>query len=128
MAAPFEPGLALGTIRERFLVNRDRLSDLAARVLEAIESGQHEAIASSWAEFGANVTAHLDEEQTAIIPTLFELRPRDVQGILQEHRHIRARLGDVHAAMSKGASFARPVRRFVDELRAHLRHEEAILF
>jgi hypothetical protein len=128
MGTADEPELPPSAIRERFLAERDRMSEIFDRLLSAIRDGDDAQTVASWKDLDANVTAHLDHEQRAVLPILFEVRPRDAHGIVQEQRHIRARLREVGEAIrdrSKHAADA--ARSFVDELAAHLRREEALL-
>jgi hypothetical protein len=125
MASARDTPLSRDELRERFLADHARLCELFDRLRSAIDLGDQVGTAALWNELDAEVTAHLEHEQTAVVPVLFELRPREAHGVHQEIRHVRARLREIGSTPGRPRAVA--IRSFLDELEAHLRHEETLL-
>lgn len=116
------------TIRNRFLDDHSELEDLFAGLLDAFEANDREGVAQLWNEFDDRLAKHLEAEERFVIPQLFAARPRDARAILEEHRHIRSRLVELGCAVDLHTVRLDAARGFVDELRAHARHEEDVLY
>jgi hypothetical protein len=63
-----------------------------------------------------------------MIPRLSSSRPRDARAILEEHRHIRSRLVEFGFKVDLHIVRLETARGFVEELRAHARHEDEVLY
>ncbi len=118
----------LSTIPDRFLDDHSELEDLFAGLLDAFEANDREGVAQLWTEFDDRLAQHLDAEERFIIPYLFASRPRDARAILEEHRHIRSRLVELGCGVDLHTLRLEAARGFIDELRAHARHEEDVLY
>src|SRR5678809_1402573 len=115
-------------IRDQFLADHGRLERLFARLLTAFEANDREDVADLWAEFESGLLAHMETEETQLIPALQRVSPRNARILVQEHRHIRARLTELGVALDLHALRLDTARAFVDELRAHARSEDALLY
>ena len=115
-------------VRDRFLGDHRELEDLLKRVLAAFEANDRGAVATLWSEFEERLTNHLDTEDGHVIPRLFSSRPREARTLLEEHRHIRARLSELRSGIELRVVRLETARGFIDELRAHSRHEEDVLY
>jgi hypothetical protein len=104
----------------------ERLDEMFARLLTALESADRDVV-SLWREFEVCLNAHMDDEEQRVTPRLAAIRLRDALAILQEHRYLRARLKEIGAAIARGDLRLENARSFLVELRAHGRHEDAIL-
>ncbi len=124
MDAPVPPS----PVREQFLVDHRRLEDLASRFLAAVEAGDHAALIERWDELDAGVSAHLEVEDTVLVPILLRVSERDARAIVQEHRHLRTRLIELRKAVDQHAIRSDVARAFGDELRAHCGHEDNVLY
>jgi hypothetical protein len=103
-----------------------RLEDMFARLLGAL--GRADAnVPLLWREFEVCLKAHMDDEEQRVTPRIAAIRLREAMAILQEHRYLRARLKEIGEAIARGDLRPENARSFRDELRAHARHEEAIL-
>jgi hypothetical protein len=116
------------TIRDRFLEDHSELEDLFAGLLDAFEANDREGIAQLWNEFDNRLARHLETEERFMIPPLFAFRPRDARAILEEHRHIRSRLVELGCGVDLHTVRVETARGFIEELRAHARHEEDVLY
>jgi hypothetical protein len=103
-----------------------RLNDLFARLLNALESANRDVM-SLWREFEVCLNAHMEDEEQRVTPKLAAIRLREALAILQEHRYLRSRLKEIGEAIARGDLRLENARSFRDELRAHARHEDAIL-
>jgi hypothetical protein len=113
---------------DRFLDDHAELEDLFGALLDAFAASDREGVARLWAGFDERLARHLDAEERFMIPQLFASRPRDARAILEEHRHIRARLVELGCSVDLHTIRLETVRGFVHELRAHARHEEDALY
>lgn len=103
-----------------------RLDDMFARLLAAMESADSNVL-SLWREFEVCLIAHMDDEEQQVTPRLAAIRLREALAILQEHRYLRRRLKEIGEAVARGELRLASARSFREELRAHGRHEDAIL-
>jgi len=116
------------TLLDAFLAGHRRIEDSLTRVIVALEAVDPQRAAAEWTDFDREITAHLDAEDTHVIPVLLAARPREAQSLLHEHRHIRRRALELGTAIRKGALRSEVVRGFVDELSAHCRREMGALY
>jgi len=116
------------SIRDRFLDDHAELEDLFAGLLDAFEANDREGIAQLWNDFDGRLAKHLETEERFMIPQLFASRPRDARAILEEHRHIRSRLVELGCGVDLHTVRLETGRGFIEELRAHARHEEDVLY
>ncbi len=115
-------------IRDRFLADHRRLETLLEQLLAAFEANDREVIAKLWTEFDSGLLAHLEAEETYLIPALFWICERDARVLVQEHRHIRTRLAELGVGIDLHVVRLSAARDFVDELRAHARTEDRLLY
>jgi hypothetical protein len=116
------------SVPAHFLADHARLEALLEQVLALLETDDRERMLSSWAHFCARVFAHMEAEETCLISPLLGVCERDARVLLQEHRHIRARLKELSTALRLRAVRVDSLRSLVDELGAHARSEERLLY
>lgn len=115
-------------VRDRLMQDHARLERILDQVLAAFEANDQEGVAASWAKFDTELLAHLDAEERFLIPSLFRANPRAAQTILEEHRHIRTRLTELGAGVDLHIVRLTTARAFIEELRAHARNEDRLLY
>jgi hemerythrin superfamily protein len=115
-------------IRDRFLADHQRLESLLQRLVAAFASNDREDMARLWAEFDAGLLAHMEAEEKHLIPALLRAGAREARILVQEHRHIRARMTELGTAVDLHLARLDSVRDFIDELRAHAQSEDRILY
>jgi hypothetical protein len=103
-----------------------RLEDMLARLLDALSRADPD-VRSRWRELEAGLIAHMDDEEQRVTPRLAAIRLREAMAILQEHRYLRRRMTELGEAIERGDLRLENAQCFRDELRAHARHEDAIL-
>ena len=97
-----------------------------AEVVAAIESGIRARIENLWTAFEQTLLAHFELEERTMVADLMEVRPRQARILLEEHRYLRGRLAQLGATLP--AVPVQSARTFLDELRAHGRHEDRVLY
>jgi hypothetical protein len=102
------------------------IENLFRDVLAAIESGEAERVVPLWKEFERTISAHLEYEERNMLVDLLVARPREGRVILEEHRHLRARLAELRDALPNIPIAS--ARTFLNEFRAHESHEERVLY
>lgn len=115
-------------VRDALLKDHERLERVLEQVLAAFEANDREGVATSWTRFDAQLLAHLAAEERHLIPALFRVNQRDARSLLEEHRHIRARLTELGAGVDLHIVRLAAARAFIEELRAHARHEDSLLY
>lgn len=115
-------------ISDHFLGDHRRLELIFEQVLAAIAEDDREALALAWLDFEVGLLTHLKAEERYLIPSLLNSSPRDAQAIVTEHQHIRTRLADLGAAVDLHTLRLEAAKGFIDELRAHARREDALLY
>ncbi|MEO6575089.1 MAG: hemerythrin domain-containing protein, partial [Polyangiaceae bacterium] len=114
------------TIRDRYLGDHARLEALLEQLLAAFEANDREDVQSLWTDFESSLLAHMEAEETFLIPTLLRTREREAYSLLAEHRHIRGRVAELGAGVDLHIVRCDAARAFVEELRAHARHEDGL--
>jgi len=116
------------TFRARYRADHDELEARFALLLAAFETNDRDAIAKLWNDFDERLIRHLEAEERLLIPQLFLSSPREARTILEEHRHIRSRLIELGCGVDLHVIRVEAARGFVEELRAHSRHEAEALY
>jgi len=115
-------------ISDHFLGDHRRLEIIFEQVLAAVADGDRERLSLAWSEFETGLLTHLTAEETYLIPALLKSSPRDAQAIVTEHQHVRTRLAELGAAVDLHTLRLEAAKGFIDELRAHARREDVILY
>ena len=123
-----EMGGSSSRVRVRFRADHEALEALFAHLLEAAGASDVATVADLGNEFEGRLTRHLETEERLLVPQLFAANPREARTILEEHRHIRSRLIEVGFGVALRIDHLEAARGFLDELRAHTRHEDEMLY
>jgi hypothetical protein len=102
------------------------LESLFAELVEVLESGATDRVGALWTGAEHTLLEHFELEERTLLADLLVARPREARVVLEEHAYLRRRLtqlGTTLPALSIDAT-----RTFLDELRAHGRHEERALY
>jgi hemerythrin-like domain-containing protein len=105
----------------------------ARRLVKAAESGQGvEQTARDFLAFWReHTTRHFREEEEVLLPAYARYAdPSDAAAVrvLVDHVHIRRHTADLDRQLAQGEPSAGTMRRIGEMLRAHIRHEEDVLF
>jgi hypothetical protein len=115
-------------IGENLLADHEGLERLFGRLPAALAAARREQISKLWTARVGGLRRHLEAEERHFIPAYLGARKRDAWVLIQEHRHLRARLTELDAAVGLHRLRLDSTRNFVDELRAHTRNEERLLY
>jgi hemerythrin len=119
---------APSAIRDRFMADHRRLEAIVDQVLAALEANDRDEIRKLWRALESGLHAHFEAEEKHAIPLLMVSGPREGQALLAEHKHLRRRLAELGSEIDLGVARVESLRGFIDELNAHARHEETVLY
>jgi hypothetical protein len=102
-------------IRSHFLADHLSAETRLDSLLAALAANDHSNSAQVWKGLASGLVAHLGAEEALLIPALLVARERDTRVLVQEHRHIRARLKDLGREMALVIVRPSSLRDFRDE-------------
>jgi hemerythrin superfamily protein len=111
---------------DRLAAEHHQIDDLCERMLAAVDVGNAARIGEQIGELARVLPQHLDHEEMHLLPDILATELRDARLLVEEHRYLRSRLASLHADGERGKLRNDELRAFVDELRAHTAHEEAM--
>jgi hemerythrin-like domain-containing protein len=111
-----------------FLEEHRQIERLFERLLAAFSGDDRGDVAHFWSECDRALSKHLRDEEEVILPRLFSARPREARAIVAEHQHLRARMADLRMQFDGRTLRLENARGFLEELQAHARHEERVLY
>lgn len=118
-----------GFVRSHFLNDHRRVEGLQAPLLAALAAHDHPTASHLWSGLASGLLTHFDVEERLVIPALLvAARERDTRVLIQEHRHIRARLSDLGRGLGSGGLRQASLHAFFDEMRAHATTEDRLLY
>lgn len=101
------------------------LDEHLAEVVDAVDAGlERAALVEVWRAFDHALRAHLDLEETWLLPGLQAAHPEAVQALREEHDALRAWLEELDLAVELHHVRAEPLLAFLEALRAHARTED----
>ena len=115
-------------LRERLVQEHLRLESLFHAVLTAFDADDSEGVTANWTLFNAQITAHMDAEERLLLPRLALENPEAAHALHDEHELIRSRLLELDVGVDLHLVRCNAARAFIDELRAHARHEDEMLY
>jgi len=94
----------------------------------AIQADDRDATAALWTIFDERLINHMELEENDLVPALMRRNERPARVILEEHRHFRTRLAELGEAVDLHTLRLTAANAFIEELRAHQRHEDKLLY
>jgi hemerythrin-like domain-containing protein len=128
MESPKQVEQPVTDIRTHLLDDHVELEELFAGLLRAFECNDREQVSALWTAFDAGLTEHMDLEDAVLIPALYRRDARAARVLWEEHKHLRARLAELGAAVDLHTIRTETATWFIEELRAHARTEDRILY
>ena len=116
----------LGETADLLRPGHQALEALFLHLVAVLERGADDLVESVRSAAERSLLAQLEDEEKTLLPELLAVCPRSARAILHEHSHLRRRLSQLRT-MSPRLSVS-DAQGFLDELRAHARHEEAVLY
>ncbi|HXX66150.1 MAG TPA: hemerythrin domain-containing protein [Polyangiaceae bacterium] len=115
------------SLRDRCAASHGRIEAALSSALEAVEAGDCDRLSTLWREFAQRFTCQMQEEDDIFIPALVSGQPRDARALVEEHRHLRARVAEISVAVQREKVRPETLRALAQELRAHAAHEQVAL-
>jgi hypothetical protein len=115
-------------IRSCFLADHQRLETAIRQLVVALASNDRAKATQLWTGLESGLVIHMKAEEARLIPALLVARERDTRVLVQEHRHVRARLVDLGSEFALQAVRPNSLRNFIDEMRAHAKTEDRLLY
>jgi hypothetical protein len=115
-------------VHDRFLADHKRLEALLEHMSAPSMANDREHCQELWTVFDVGVRVHLQAEEAHLFPVIFRANERDARVLIREHHHIRARLQEIGAAVDSRVGRRGAMRDFIDELAAHARTEDRLLY
>ncbi len=116
------------SICNRFLADHQRLEAGLEHLLTTLAANDHPKASEVWKGLETGLVIHMEAEEARLIPALLVARERDTRVLVQEHRHLRARLTDLGSGFALRSLRQNSLRDFIDEMRAHARTEDRLLY
>jgi hypothetical protein len=123
-----QPAAPPAYVRDQLLADHHRLEGLFKQLLAAFAANDRERIQPLWEKFDALLIAHLETEEKFLIPELARSNEPAASPLYAEHKHIRVRLMELGAGIDLHIVRFEAAHAFIDELRAHARHEDEVLY
>jgi len=98
------------------------------RLIARVGDGDPTELRPEWSTFERALLRHLEQEEAEILPGFARDDPAGARAILAEHADIRGALLDMGVNLDLHLLRAEQVERFVGQLRAHAKREEAALY
>lgn len=114
-------------LRELLATDHARLERLFDQLVEAFRADATEEAALAFSRFDEGLQAHLAFEEHHTLPVFARLAPAEAAALAREHEQIRARLTALCVDVDVHLARAGSVLDFVRLLRAHARHEDALM-
>jgi Hemerythrin HHE cation binding domain len=112
------------------LLSRDhtRLDRLFQDLLDAFAADARMDVAKLWNEFDRDLRAHLQLEEEHLLPKFLEFNAPEALALTREHQSIRDRLLQLGVGVDLHLTRHAQVADFINELRAHAKREEALMY
>jgi hypothetical protein len=115
-------------LREHLLADHRSLEQEIDQLVSACEANDQPRMETLWTDFETRLSAHLEMEEIHIVPLMLERHHRAGRAIIEEHKHIRRRLAELGTAVDLHQLRLEALRRFLDELRAHAKTEDGLMY
>ncbi len=121
-----EPSSA--SIRDRLASHHVRLHALFEDLLRRLALDDRDETRAAWNEFERALVAHLDAEESLMLPAFAAAQPEEAAAIRAEHEKIRAKLLELGVAVDLHYIRADVAADFVRMLREHAAREDSLMY
>jgi polyisoprenoid-binding protein YceI/hemerythrin-like domain-containing protein len=108
--------------------DHQRLEKSFEAVVAASTCDDLEALHELWRGFQRELLAHLDAEETHILPLFAKSDPDEAEELLDQHARLRERLLELAIDLDLHSLTPEQVRIFIGELRSHSAREDQLLY
>jgi len=123
-----QPATEIIALRPRLLHDHERIERELDRLIAAFQIEDQAQMQTLWTTFEARLLAHLETEERHLVPALLGRHERDARAIIEEHKLIRRRVAELGTAIDLHLARLDVLRSFIDELHAHARTEDKLLY
>lgn len=117
----------LPSVLDDLLADHQRLDARLNEVIEAAKTGEPETLRQAWNSFETALAVHLSDEEGYVLALLLRQGSPSARAIVQEHKHLRARILEIETCIDLHAVRLDMIETFAAELRAHMHHEDGVL-
>jgi hemerythrin-like domain-containing protein len=115
-------------LRTTLMGEHDKLEALFQQLLDASKADSREDVAATWTALERLLESHLAFEEQSVFPGLSRREPREVRGLLHDHREIRALLAELAVEVDLHVVRHARVKALVALLRRHAKREDALAY
>jgi Hemerythrin HHE cation binding domain len=115
-------------VRTKLVHDHETLDALLVQLAEEAQDSDRPALQTTWNELESRLIAHINAEERFLLPLIEGDHPGEVAQTLREHCEIRDLIAELGLAIELHTAREPDIRRLVDLLRAHAKHEEAALY
>lgn len=112
------------SIRSRLFSEHDELQGLLQQLRNAAEKADEPTLVRVWGDFESKLLAHLDAEESYLLPAFEQAHPEEAQKIRDEHARIRKLVAELGVRAELHCLRLQTVEALVDELRQHANEED----
>jgi hemerythrin-like domain-containing protein len=116
------------TIGRQLYADHQRLEALFVDVLERLEHNDRDETAAAWNAFSRGLLAHIEMEETDILPAYGRVFPAEAAWVLVDHARFRAKLTELDVAVDLHFIRADVAKEFIDALRTHAERENDLMY
>ncbi|MFW6087088.1 MAG: hemerythrin domain-containing protein [Myxococcota bacterium] len=118
----------MATLHDALCADHERLDALFQDLLNAAEGADQPTLQRIWARFESGLLAHLDAEETHLLPVLEEVAPDTVKEIREEHAQIRKLISELGVTTELHQLRKEVADLLVRSLRDHAAYEDRTLY
>ncbi len=118
----------MGDVQTKLRDDHCRLEKLLDQIATAAAGAGWLEVQAAWDELEAGLLAHLDAEETHLLPILETSHPEETGRIRREHQRFREEVADLGVRTQVHSLRKEQVDRFCDELREHAAREDRMLY
>lgn len=115
-------------VSTKLVHDHETLDALLAQLAEEAQDSDRPALQATWNEFESRLIAHINAEERYLLPLIEVDNPAEVAQTRREHIEIRDLIAELGLAIELHTAREPDIRRLVELLRAHAKHEEAALY
>lgn len=115
-------------VRTKLVQDHETLDALLAQLAAEAQDSNRPGLQATWNEFEARLIAHINAEERYLLPLIEADNPREVAQTRREHGEIRDLIAELGVTIELHTAREPDIRRLVDLLRAHAKHEEEALY
>lgn len=115
-------------VRTKLVHDHETLDALLAQLAEEAQDSDRPGLQATWNELESRLIAHINAEERYLLPLIEVDNPTEVAQTRREHIEIRDLIAELGLAIELHTAREPDIRRLVDLLRAHAKHEEAALY